>query len=415
MRGEHFDTPLRAVALRDSAGVSLFEGFAQGLRKAGYAAITVRKHIRGAEHFSHWTDRKRIPVHNLDEQVLQRFGCHLSRCRCSGYRYWMKARALKSARVFLEHLRDRGVISARVVEPTAKQPVLLTAFCQWMRQQRSTGDRALRNYSHWITDYLRGLGEDPRKFDAQSLRAFVLETNRQRGWAAAKHSTTALRMFLRFLIAEGKCAAGLDAAVPVVAHWRLSSLPRYLQPEEVERVIASCNRGAQTDQRDRAVLLLLARLGFRAGDVAHLRLGDIDWQGAWIAVSGKTKRQTRFPLTQEVGDAIAAYLEGGRPRTNADALFVRSRAPIRAFANYGAVSAIVTRAMQRAGVTCPSRGAAHVLRHSVATSMLRNGASLQDIAAILRHRSIETTQIYAKVDVTALRRIAQPWPEVRPC
>jgi site-specific recombinase XerD len=396
----------------------LLEGFAQWLRKAGYAEITARRHILGAEHFNYWTDRKRIPVRSLNEQVLQRFGCHLSRCQCPGYRrhgQWAKPRTLKSVRLFLEHLRDGGVIHAYVAEPTAKEPVLLTAFCQWMRQQRSTGERTLRNYSMWIADFLRRLGEDPHKFDAQSLRAFVLETNRQRGWAAAKHSTTALRMFLRFLIADGRCAAGLDAALPAVAYWRLSSLPRYLQPEEVERVIASCNRGAPTGKRDRAVLLLLARLGLRAGDVAHLRLGDIDWQGAWIAVSGKTKRQTRLPLTQEVGDAIAAYLQDGRPRTNVDALFVRSRAPIGAFANYGAVSAIVKRAMQRAGVTCPSRGAAHVLRHSVATSMLRHGASLQDIAAILRHRSIETTQIYAKVDVTALRRITQPWPEVRPC
>ncbi|HST10504.1 MAG TPA: site-specific integrase [Terriglobales bacterium] len=415
MRGEHFDIPVRAEALRDSPGGSLLEEFAQWLRKAGYAEITVGKHIRGAEHFTHWTERKRIPVCSLNKHVLRRFGSHLSRCRCPGYRYWTKPRALKSARLFLEHLRDCGVINACVAEPTAKQPALLTAFCQWMREQRSTGDRALRNYSRWISDFLSRHGEDPHKFDAQSLRAFVLKTNQQRGWASAKHSTTALRMFLRFLIAEGKCAAGLDAAVPVVARWRLSSLPRYLQPEEVERVIASCNRGARTDKRDRAILLLLARLGLRAGDVANLRLSDIDWQGAWIAVSGKAKRQARLPLTQQVGDAIATYLQNERPHTNSDVLFIRTRAPIRALADYRVVSVIVKRAMQRAGVSCPSRGAAHVLRHSAATSMLRHGASLQDIAAVLRHRSIETTQIYAKVDATALRRIAQPWPGVRPC
>lgn len=192
-------------------------------------------------------------------------------------------------------------------------------------------------------------------------------------------------------------------------------MPRYLQPDEIERIIVSCDPAAQVGKRDRAILLLLARLGLRAGDIVQLRLGDIDWNGAWIQVSGKGRSQTRLPLTQEIGDAIVAYLEDGRPQSDADRLFIRSRAPFRALGSHTAVSVLVTRAMRRAGVTRPSRGAAHLLRHSAATSMLREGASLHEIAAILRHRSIETTQIYAKVDVVALRQIAQPWPEVKTC
>jgi site-specific recombinase XerD len=162
-------------------------------------------------------------------------------------------------------------------------------------------------------------------------------------------------------------------------------------------------------------LLLLARLGLRASDIVHLGLNDIDWKGAWVHVCGKGRRHTRLPLTQEVGKAIVSYLQKGRPQTTADTLFVRCRAPFRAFGSHAAVSVIVDRALRRAGVARPSRGAAHLLRHSVATSMLRQGASLQDIAALLRHCSIETTQIYAKVDIAALRQIAQPWPEVQPC
>jgi site-specific recombinase XerD len=219
-------------------------------------------------------------------------------------------------------------------------------------------------------------------------------------------------MFLRFLIAEGQCAVGLDAAIPTVAHWRLASLPRYLQPEHVERLIASCDRTSAVGRRDRAILLLLARLGLRAGDIVHLHLSDIDWKGASIQVSGKGRRHTRLPLTQEVGQAIVAYLKKGRPRTNADVLFIRSLAPFCALGPSCAVSKIVDKAFRRAGVARPSRGAAHLLRHSLATSLLRQGTSLEDIAAILRHRSIETTQIYAKVDIPALRQIAQPWPEV---
>jgi site-specific recombinase XerD len=219
-------------------------------------------------------------------------------------------------------------------------------------------------------------------------------------------------MFLRFLIARGQCPVGLDAAIPTVADWRLASLPRYLPPEDVERLIASCDRTSAVGRRDRAILLLLARLGLRAGDIVHLRLNDIDWKSASIQVCGKTCHPMRLPLTQEVGQAIVTYLKEGRPRTNTDAVFILCRAPFSPLGDSSTVSMIVAKAFRRAGVVRPSRGAAHLLRHSLATSLLRQGASLQDIATILRHRSLETTRIYAKVDIPSLRQIAQPWPEV---
>ena len=168
-------------------------------------------------------------------------------------------------------------------------------------------------------------------------------------------------------------------------------------------------------KRDRAILLLLARLGLRAGDIVQLRLQDIDWKGAWIHLSGKSRRQTRLPLNQEVGQAIVTYLEEGRPQSQSDVLFLRSRAPFRALASHAAVSVMVAQAMRRAGIEHAGRGAAHLLRHSVASSLLRHGASLQEIAVLLRHRAVETTQIYAKVDIAALKEIAQPWPEVPSC
>jgi integrase/recombinase XerD len=223
------------------------------------------------------------------------------------------------------------------------------------------------------------------------------------------------RAFLRYLIADGLCPAGLDACIPALAHWRLSSLPRYLQPEDVERVIGSCSASTSAGIRDRAIVLLLARVGLRAGDVLRLRLGDLDWDQGTIRVAGKGRRQTLLPMTQEVGDAIVAYIRNARRPIDNDTLFLRSRAPYRAFASHAAISVIVAQAMRRAGVRCPSRGAAHVLRHSIASSMLRQGSSLQEIAGVLRHRSIATTEIYAKVDVVALAEIAQPWPEVTPC
>jgi len=166
--------------------------------------------------------------------------------------------------------------------------------------------------------------------------------------------------------------------------------------------------------RDLAIILLLARLGLRSSDVAALRLSDVDWREASIRVSGKGRRAVCLPLTQEVGDAIVKYLESGRPDVASDRLFVRARAPLRPFADASAVSAIASAAIRRSGVSTPFRGA-HVLRHSAATGMLRQGVSLQDISIILRHRHLDTTALYAKVDVALLRTIAQPWPEVMPC
>jgi site-specific recombinase XerD len=222
-------------------------------------------------------------------------------------------------------------------------------------------------------------------------------------------------MFLRFLIAEGRCRADLLNVIPVVPFWRLTSLPRYLPPEDVERLIACCNSASRIGKRDRAILLLLARLGLRAGDIVQMRLTDIDWKGAWIQVSGKGRRQTRLPLTDEIGQAIVDYLQAGRFPAQTDALFLRSCAPFRALGSHCAVSMIDDRAFRRAGVKRPGRDAAHLLRHSFASSMLRRGVSLQDISAILRHRSIEITQIYAKVEVKELQQTAQCWPEVQQC
>lgn len=415
MLEEFFDSPLRIQELRDGPAGHLLEGFAEELGQAGYAEITARRHIRAVEHFIHWTGREDKPISTLDERFVEDFARHLDRCQCPRYGHTYTLDLQNSVRLFFSYLRSAGVPVAPITKQTVRDPVLFASFCQWMRQHRGTCDRTLYNYGLDLRDLLKSVGEDPGKFNAHSLRKFVLERSQRCGWATAKRCTTAVRMFLRFLIADGKCATGLDAAIPVLAHWRLSSLPRYLQSDEVERVIASCDRATQVGRRDRAILLLLARLGLRAGDIVQLRLGDLDWKKAWIHISGKGRCQTRLPLTQELGDAIATYIKDGRPPSNTDTLFIRSRAPFRAFRSHCAISVIVTRAMHRAGVTCPSRGAAHVLRHSVASSMLRQGASLQEIGVILRHRSMETTEIYAKVDVITLRQIVQPWPEVELC
>lgn len=417
MLSAFFDAPARISALRNGHGPfgPQLEAFAGHLFRCGYSRLSARRHLRAAEHFAHWAIRRGLSPEQLDATALERFGVHLSRCRCGRYCCADRANIVAGARLFVGHLHGVEHPDIRLTESVPPEPTLFKSFCEWMRRQRGTTDPTLYNYSIAIKALIQRCGEDLRRLDARCLREFVLEQSRSTGWAAAKRSTTALRMFVRFLVADGRCQAALLGAIPTLAHWRLSSVPRCLQPADVERLIASCDLSLPVGMRDRAILLLLARLGLRAGEVVQLRLQDIDWRGAWIHVCGKGRQQVRLPLSQEVGQAIVAYLQEGRPPARTDAVFLRSRAPFRALRSHCAVSVIVDRAMRRAGIKRPARGAAHLLRHSVASSMLRQGASLQEIAALLRHRSVETTQVYAKVDVTGLMQIAQPWVEVPSC
>jgi site-specific recombinase XerD len=220
-------------------------------------------------------------------------------------------------------------------------------------------------------------------------------------------------MFLRFLTAQGRCQPGLDAAIPAIAHWPLATLPRYLPPEDIDRVIATCNGTSARAVRDRAILLLLARLGLRAGEVAGLQFSAIDWTQGTVRLMGKTRREEQLPLPQEVGDAILHYVDTARPAGNSTSIFLTAIAPWTPLSRYG-VTGVARQALRRAGVQTPSYGA-HVLRHSAATSLLRQGASLQVIGEVLRHRSVDTTAHYAKVDVGLLQHVVQPWPGGTPC
>ena len=412
----YFRRPSRIEQLRSSTGGHLLEGFAKELSQDCYQWVAARKHIRAAEHFLHWIAHRNLSITSVEERYAQQFLDHFNRCRCREHHPPLKPHRQKySVDLWFDYLRRVGIVpTPAFVEPAVEAPMLVS-FCDWMRRQRGVSDATLSIYKFELRAFIKKLGEEPRMYDARDLRQFVLDKSQQSGWASARKSICAIRMFLRFLISQGRCPASLYASVPTLAHWRLSALPRYLQPDQVEKVIASPDLTTSLGRRNRAILLLLARLGLRAGDIVHLRLGDLDWREGMICVSGKGRRQAVLPLTQEVGDALAAYIKDHRPQADTDAVFVRSCAPYRAFNDSTSVSAIVARAMRRVGIDCSKRGAAHILRHSVASSMLRQGVSLQDIAGVLRHRSLLTTEIYAKVDVLTLWQIAQPWPEVKAC
>jgi site-specific recombinase XerD len=321
---------------------------------------------------------------------------------------------IMGARHFVTFLETLGLVSpTAVVLPSPPEPELLGAFRQWMRTHRGTTEATLNTYRLPIIDLLHTLGEQPASFAAKALRTFLLERAGRRGIGQAKKIVQAVRMFLRFLIATGQCAPGLEHALPTIAQWRLASLPKYLPTATVEHVLASCDRATPIGARDRAVLLLLARLGLRAGDVAALQWDDIDWPDGTLRVAGKNRRATRLPLPQEVGEAILCYGAHHRPDVPSPYVFLTTIAPLGPLSSK-TVTKIAARALRRADVESPIYGA-HVFRHSVATTLLHQGVSLPSIGALLRHASIETTAIYAKVDPPLLHTVVRAWPEVPSC
>jgi site-specific recombinase XerD len=221
---------------------------------------------------------------------------------------------------------------------------------------------------------------------------------------------TAMRSFLRYLQYRGEIHTDLSGCIPRVTRWRLANLPKYLSATQVQRILDGCDRNTAVGKRDYAILLLLARLGLRATEIVTLGLDDIDWTAGQLRLQGKGAQQAVMPLPGEVARAIADYLQHGRPRSQSRRVFLRRNAPFIGFAKSSCISAVVKIAFDRAGVDAPSKGA-HVLRHTLATQMLRNGASLRQIGHLLRHRRSDTTLIYAKVDLPTLRSVALPWPE----
>ena len=409
----YFKDPLTLIRYQQGpAGLDL-EAFITWFEELGYRHASIRSSIRAAHQFSLWAESRGLTSPQCDSVALAAYGEHLER----HHRLKQPSGNFTHTFVGAHHFIDFLAATDRLAYPdpalsTPSEPALLAAFRHWMHTQRGTIDATVNNYQLTLIDLIQALGDQPNQYDAKALRAFVLDRASRHGLGKAKQVVTAVRMFLRFLIAMGQCTVGLDHAIPTIAHWRLASLPKYLSIEAVERVIASCDLTLPIGVRDRAILLLLARLGLRAGDVAGLMFTAIDWQAGTILVAGKNRRECRLPLPQDVGDAILAYLEQ-RPIINDGPVFVTAVAPIKGL-SYQTVGQIVTRAMHRAGIQAPIHGA-HILRHSAATRMLREGVSLPTIGVMLRHASIETTAIYAKVDVQLLRQVARPWPEVTSC
>lgn len=390
-------------------------GFIDDMAASGFADHTTLICARAGAHLGRWMDLQGVGLPQLTDDPIAQFVRHRCRCPRSGcHGRQPTARFISRAMRFIDYLRHLEVVPPAALEDIAIPPSM-EGFRAWMMDQRGLSEVTVQRHESLLRKLVPSLGDDVEAYDADRVRRVLLDAVRALSPGYAKHFVEALRTFLRFQAAQGRCSAYLVDAVPAVAQWRLASLPRFLEAPDVERVIASCDLRKSSGLRDRAVLLLLARLGLRAGDIVAMSLGDIDWEAAKLRVRGKGRKEVWLPLPQDAGDALLEYLGNARPAAATDRVFLCSQAPVRPFKSSRSVSEITRRALHRAGIKDPPSHGAHLLRHSAATSMLRSGASLDTIATVLRHESTDTTAYYAKVDTHLLALIVQPWPEGAPC
>ena len=385
------------------------EGFADAASRLGYTRSSLGRRIRLAAGFSRWLGQEGIDLSCISsEHPAQYLRYRASRVQ----RHHGDAAALRH---LIDFLRREAAIPAETI-PVGRETEVercVLAYEQYLREARGLAVATILNYVPFIRAFLEhrfGTGQViVSALRASDVVGFVQHKAPGMNRKRAKLMTTALRSFLHYV---RHCDGGmpdLAAAVPVVANWSMDCIPRAISADQVHRLLISIDRGTVMGRRDYAILLLLARLGLRSGEVAFLELDDIDWRTATLNVRTKGGMRNNFPLSHEVGEAIAHYLRHGRPLSSSRRVFLRVRAPICGFRGPCAIGSVIRHALERAGIDAPTRGA-HQFRHGLSTEMMRQGASLSEIGDVLGHRHPDTTRIYAKVHLEALRPLALPWP-----
>lgn len=382
--------------------------FAQQMLEEGYARASVRYALQLVADFGRWLIKRRITALQITAECLACYLRHRTR------REHFRSGDASILRRLLTHLIEQGIATEDPpIEPTPAEQ-LEAEFQRYLEQERRLAPATVFHYLEFTR---RFLAENSRESEvrldllqAADVVGFVQrEAARLHHAKRAKLMTTALRSLLQYARYRGLIKIDLRMSVPTVANWSMASLPRALSADELQRLLSSCERKSAVGRRNWAILLLLARLGLRAGEIVALALDDVDWAAGELRIRSAGTRADHLPIPQDVGEALADYLCHVRPACASRRVFVRSRAPHRGFATSAAVSTLVRRALTRAGLS-PAHTGAHLLRHTVATQMLRQGASLAEIGELLRHRNPQTTMIYAKVDLDLLRPLALPWP-----
>ena len=387
------------------------ESFLKHLRSMGYAKRTLCGKRTTAESFARWSKRQHVAIEDLNESHLAAF------VKRSGQR--LKAGAayeLAVLRPFLDYVRaEAGVVAApsRIAPSVASQ--IEQRYRDYLRTERGLTETSVCVYLPLIHDFLTALEAktgcvSTQRLDALIVKDFLLDRVGDRSSEYCRLLATAMRSLLRFLHLRGETMIDLSLCVPTVRRYRGAAVHPYLSPDEVERVLSATDRSSARGRRDYAILLLLARLGLRAGEIVTLELDDIRWRSGEIIVRGKGRVLDRLPLLADVGEALALYLRKDRGASTSRRVFLRMLAPRIGLGGPAAVGHIVRKALARAALRPSSRVAAHLFRHSLATRMIRTGASITEISEVLRHRAQSTTQIYAKVAFEDLRGVARPWP-----
>ena len=379
--------------------------FAEELARVGFTRTSAEQHVCFLAHLDRWMAASNLGLGDLSPGVVDAF---LTQRRSAGYALYCSRRAITP---FLGFLAAQGMLVSVEPEPSGPGERLLAEYGTYLAVERGLAEQTVSCYVRCVRPFVatrvRGDGLDLAGLTAGDVTEYLLVACPGKARGSAKLVVTTLRSLLGWLHLIGVVPVSLAGVVPAAAGWRLSRLPEALEPDAVRRLLASCDRRTVVGRRDYAMLLLLVRLGLRAGEVAGLGLDDMDWRHGEIAVTGKGNRTERLPLPADVGAAISGYLRRGRPVTALDrTVFVRVRAPHRRLSQNG-VSAVVRGAAGRAGL---GDMAAHRLRHTAATTMLHSGSTLTEVGQVLRHRTSSATAIYAKVDRDALRALAQPWP-----
>jgi integrase/recombinase XerD len=405
-----------AAALAARAGGPLAKHlglYVESLIEQQYKASVVYVKALHAVRFDRWLAKHCVVLADLGERHIERYQrrkCRMHRRICPETR----RREGFDVTHLLRFLRSRGLCQPACVSRTAAAEMAI-AFSEHLQIRQGLSSATIERYETVARQFLHERFDsgkvDLRKLCAADVIAFVQRQIKHLQPPALKCVANAMRSFLRYAQYRGEVPPGLVAAVPAVASWVTTpSLPKAISPEHAKRAIESCDLDTCVGLRDRAVLLLLARLGLRAGEIIALRLEDCDWDSGHLRVRGKSGRECLLPMPVDVGEAIASYLKHGRPLSTDRHLFLRSMAPIRGLMQGSdGVGSIVRYALGRAGVNAPHRGS-HQFRHALAVRMLRGGASLSEIAELLRHRDPQTTSIYAQVDIDSLRPLALPWP-----
>ena len=383
-------------------------GLAQALNARRFFHTTIHCELRRLVHFSEWLDQQQIELSSLSYNDVTQY---------------LQTRPLRSQlrdsrpplRRLMEYLRFEGVIDGeKPARPPTPAECCLQEYTQYLDKQHGLAEGTIVGRAICLRNFLQhrfGKGEVVlSQLKADDVIAFVRhETARVTSRETMRSVTSALRAFLRYVYAHAEEMPDLAPQVPKVATWPMTSVPRAIKADQAQKLLESVDRSTPVGRRDYAILLLLARLGLRAGQIVFRLLEDLDWRAGTLTVTQKRARRSAYPLTEEIGEAIADYLRNGRPESNERQVFLHARAPFRPFRRGSDLSDMIRDRIGRAGVEAPTRGT-HQFRHALATEMLHKGASLSEIADVLGHRHPHTTQIYAKVDVVALRTLALPWP-----